>query len=624
MNLLNFCKTYSDFGFDNQALFAWDYSASLGMTPYKEFFYPYGVLSYFVTQNILIDVLFLLITPILLVILFTLFKKLWKSKIYAYFFLVLSVVFINKYIGWEGFDRYGVFVVFSLAFGYLVYTRKSLSKKFSIFFGIIGGFIFSLMHDQGMYIFSVFLFNLFFYSILFKKPFAFLQLASYLTGVFLGLIPFFLYLAKNNAIDGFYNFFVKIKDISLYAKTSFTPYASSPENIFTFLILFSAIFYLSLRFVFKKRITLTNYLQINLCFVIILLEQKSLIRSIDRIIIFPSFVLLILLFSDLMEPLKFHKLPKLKGIFFFCFLLLFVMFLLGVQSYNNNFKINYLMKNDQCINQNLNNLFKKNSVYLKVKNIIKENFKYQGKIFSFSGDPVFYAIFKQIPPYYSNNYDSSPLYAQKKQIDYIKSNNIRYVIYNLDIPSIMDNVPNYIRTSDEFSYIINNFQIVDKVDNFLILEKNIGADIFAEYNFNKYASFAKYLLDVDFQSIPRSEGKYKKKILQSDKVKIIGEFKSITELNSFLRNNNIFSKDKFLVFTPEETGRQDIVIDISSTDGIKTSVRFKPCNKFELCIINLSKAPLFYKERKILKITPKSNISGKFSIIENLTGSNLW
>jgi len=269
-------------------------------------------------------------------------------------------------------------------------------------------------------------------------------------------------------------------------------------------------------------------------------------------------------------------------------------------------------------------LLKNNPEYLQVKNIIRNKLSYEGTIFSYPSDPIFYVSFKQAPPYYSNNYDSSANYAQDMQIHYIKENNVSYVIYNLKNLSVQDDVPNFIRTGDEEKYILNNFKIIDRVGKFLILQKNRNVDLFVDNNFVKYGNLKKYLTEINLESIPRSEGKYKKKVLQSDKVRKIGEFSSILQLNNFLKKNVILSKNKFLVFVSEESEEGYTSIEIVSNEGLKTKVKFKSCDRFEFCIINLSKIPLFYKDRQIAEIIPQSHFLGKISIIEELTGTDLW
>lgn len=628
-NLLPYCRLFDNLNFDFQALLTWDYSASLGIIPHKQIFYPYGILVYFKNINIFVHILFFLITPILLTALFIIFKKIWRGRIYSYLYLILAYAFVIRHIGQDGFNRYGIFVVFLLIIGLILYSKKTLTKTIAFIFGTITGYIFLLMSDQGIYVFIGFTANIFLYPVIVGKELvksktkyyksAFIQFAIYFVGVIAAIIPLFLYLFKKEAVSDFINFFIKLSDLALYAKTPFPPYSNTPENIFTFAVLIVTIFYLSFNLILKRKITLNNYLQINLCFLVIFLEQKSLIRSIDSVITFPSIILFILLLRDFKDRLQVNK----DNIIYFVLIFVTAVLLFLPKNYKNIIKISYLGQNDLCIEMNLNKLIKNDSGYIQVKNLIKEKLSYEGKIFSYPSDPIFYLLFKQIPPYYFNNYDSSPNYAQNKQINYMKNNKVLYIIYNINNLSIQDGVPNYIRTSEEERYIFNNYKIINQVGNFLILERNGKVDLFTDNNLLKYGNLKKYLTEIDLKSIPRSEGRYKQTILQSGKARTIGEFKSILELNIFLNNNVIFSKNKFLILIPEKSDKNTSIV-IYSIDGFKTIVSFNSCDRLEFCIINLSKIPLFYRSRQLAKIELISDFSGTTNIVENLSEIGLW
>lgn len=624
-NLFPLCRIYGDLNFDFQALLTWDYSAYLGVIPYKEIFYPYGILSYFKDQNVLIHVLFFLITPVLLTALFIIFKKIWERSIYAYLHLLLVYIFVIRLVGQDGFDRYGIFTVFPLIIGLILYSKKTLTKNLSFIFGVITGYIFSLMSDQGIYIFVGFTVNLYLYPIIVGKQLekdigkyyksAFLQFVVYLIGIIVGIIPLFVYLFKNGVISDFFNFFIKLSDISLYAKTPFPPYSDTPENIFTFAILIIAIFYLSFRLMFKKKVTLNNYLQLNLCFIIIFLEQKSLIRSIDSVITFPSFILFILLLKDLKDKLKVNK----KNISYLVLIFITIMLLSLSKNYKNIYKINYLDQNDLCIEMNLNKLFKNDSEYIQVKNLIKEKLGYEGKIFSYPSDPIFYLLFEQVPPYYSNNYDSSAIYAQKKQIEYIEKNNIQFVIYDQKIDSVQDGVPNYIRTPYEMRYIFSNFYIENKIGKFLILRKSLSPiDLFESKILNRNMSFKNYVSNVDLRSIPLSEGLYKAKSLYVNKNKRIVLSGSLSYFNNFLKNNSVSTSNKILKLTSKKykTKTTIITMNIRTLDGNKSRIIFNKCKIGFACLINLHNIPLFYNERIIKEIT-LDDFEGNIEVIDN-------
>jgi hypothetical protein len=55
-----------------------------------------------------------------------------------------------------------------------------------------------------------------------------------------------------------------------------------------------------------------------------------------------------------------------------------------------------------------------------VNEILPRGFQeYKPSYFSFPGDPIFYILFNQKPPYYPTIYEATPIYAQKKLIKFI-------------------------------------------------------------------------------------------------------------------------------------------------------------------------------------------------------------
>src|SRR5687767_13741472 len=65
LNYLSICSSYlKHSSFDLQTLLTWDYSAAKGLIPYRDLYYPYGLLFYYKTVNPFFAVLYLL-TPVL-------------------------------------------------------------------------------------------------------------------------------------------------------------------------------------------------------------------------------------------------------------------------------------------------------------------------------------------------------------------------------------------------------------------------------------------------------------------------------------------------------------------------------------------------------------------------------
>jgi ankyrin repeat protein len=123
----------------------------------------------------------------------------------------------------------------------------------------------------------------------------------------------------------------------------------------------------------------------------------------------------------------------------------------------------------QCVRKKINNIDKRElAPYNSVEKYLSEK---NAKIFSFPGDPIFYILFNQKPPYYPTIYEATPIYAQKKLIKFIEENKINYVILNIKSTSIQDTVPDKMRARILYEYIMNNFKKEKQIDNFLIFKK---------------------------------------------------------------------------------------------------------------------------------------------------------
>jgi hypothetical protein len=170
-------------------------------------------------------------------------------------------------------------------------------------------------------------------------------------------------------------------------------------------------------------------------------------------------------------------------------------------------------------------------------------------------------------------------------------------MYNTNIHSIQDGVPDYVRTPEITTYIFTHFSPVKKIGTFLLFKRDEAHDIFGDKNILLPEAFTQFLLDVNLGSIPKSEAIYKKEYVLPSEIIVKGEGESIHSKNLFLL---IQSVDK-----------KDVTIRISTDTSLKTTVTMKDCQKG--CIVNVSKLPLFYTPRDIGKI---ETISGEVTSLQ--------
>lgn len=616
----NFCTIYSKIDFDSQALLVWAYNAVEGKNPYKDVFYPYGILSYLKDHNFALHILNFLIFPTLITICYFVLKKLYDSRKIAILLSIFFFLFIVLATGIDAFNRYGILIMLSSLMAYVTYSNKLLAKKFIFFLGILGGVIFTLITDQGIYLF---LLSLLFIAIfqIFSRGFRlrkeiFINFLFYFFGLVLGLLPFLAFLALNNSIGYFLDAIFKLADVGLYAKTPFFHSLKSSNNIFIFAILLPTIYVLGYKIANKTKKNLNFYLQLFLAISFVIILQKSIIRSIDNQLTFVAFLLVFTLMKDIGDFLGNVRIKynKLIYLFFGLLLVLLISFF-----YNRQLASRKPLYGKACINENINHLINKNENYKFLIEKLQGKSDFRGKIFSFPSDPILYIVFDQSTPYYSNNYDSSAEYAQKKQIEYIEKHKIEYIIYNQNVGSLQDSVPNYIRTPKEMRYVFSKFEIIDEIGNFILLRKSPSTvDLFNNDILKNNLELNNYFSRINLNNILLSEGLYKSKFLYVNKNKSIFSSRSLENLNNYLKTNNISSLNKILKLTPNRYELSDSLLKLKvyTHEGDSSEILFNKCKLYDACIINLINIPLFYKER-VIKRVEVSDFEGEIELISN-------
>ncbi|OGH06032.1 MAG: hypothetical protein A2W22_03860 [Candidatus Levybacteria bacterium RBG_16_35_11] len=617
------CNLYKSLSFDNQALFTWDYSAMIGLLPFKDVFYPYGILPYFISTSYIAQIIYYLLFIIALLLFFELFRKLFKKRLIVYVLFFMFVVFIDKFIGTEQLIRYGLPSALISMFTFSIdYKIKFIKWKKILLYSFFSGLLFGLLNDSGIYLFLSIILVLFtyplvvsalnilkeqiYYKVILKNVFV------ALLGVFFGFLPFLIYLISKNLLSSFVQNFLRLSEYFFIAKIPFTPGLISFENIFTVGILLVTVVVIILKL--SKLVpheTRGLFLQICIIFILVIVEQKNVIRSTDRLISFFGLILLYLLLVDFIYFFKKYE-PRITG--FFVILLIFLVFGGSFSNVNlSNSRVKTLSP-QACVEENIGQILKDDELLSLKKELQKLRIS---RVFSYPGDPVIYSLLNQKPTYYFSVYEGSSKISQNATIEDINEDKIEYVVINTKIKAIQDSVPNLIRTPMLTRFIVNNYYPVRKLGDFLILKKDSSSDFF---NSNLDNSFKNFLLSVNLEAIPFSEGYYKESKL--NQVNLTYSAKDINSLNDFLSKNRISSSDELLVVVPVETYTQSSFI-ITTDDNKQTRISFNGCHKDKSCIVNLDNIPLFY-ENRVIKQVKINNFYGDIKIYKNPDNSAFW
>jgi len=639
---IDICSGYLTYGkLDSEYLLLSDYAFFKNLIPNRDFTYSYGLLQYYRFENILTLILSYIITPLVITAVFYFLKKIIREKPLLYLSAGFLLVFSVKFIGANAISRYGVLIALSMLFSYLLYRHGKNSKFLLGCMGFILGLAFSLINDQGTYLILSFAMLYFLDDLIRKQLKSFLTFSYYkltvrsilfvITGFLVGILPLIFYIVLNHAVLEYLRYFSDLSNIVLATKTPFLNFIASPDNLFSLSITTVALFYFFVKLIyFKNKVNLSSYFQLGLVFSILIMEQKSLIRSISGQITFAAFILLIILMYELINNKYFHEFPK--KIIIYSIILFSIIFLIGLKGdYLLNFNLREIKDNiamsltDTCYTNNVKAFLSKYPSYLTTADVVKKQIDFNGKIFSFpAGNAAFYILFKQKPPFYNSVASDSSLYAQNNSIQYIQKNNIQYVImpYVASQDYFLDGVPNDIRLSTEFKYILSNFIPVNKSGDYLILAKRNNSDFFNSSILQQVPDYIFSLLNINLSAIPYSEGIYKyryftgKALIKTDKVSVV---------NSFLKTKNVQSLNKIFVLTPNKslkTGSQNY-LNLTTNDGWKTTIHFNACKANKPCIINLSNIPLFYKNRQLSSLMVDNNFKGNIAIY-NMNLKILW
>jgi len=629
------CNLNQSIDFDSQNFITWDFAAFKQIIPYKNIFYPYGFLSFSFKNNLIFFFIYIFITPFLLLGLFVWLKKIFRSWLLSItsFLIVLST--IGTFSGIQSFNRYGIAVTLGLFISYFFVSNKIQKKQFAILLGSINGLIMSMVTDQGIAL-SVVTIMLFTSQIGIRVLHQHKKVCNaigdsiktglyYLFGYFLGLTPFLLYLQQFQAVGNYFFSVTNLISMADYAKIPFLPYLFSNENLLILNSLFFGVLTVSYKF-FSRKNNIDLYLfysQITLISTLLLFESKNIIRPIPMSLIFIGILLLISFFVDLYKILKQIGLSHSQLSIYFITILCFYTYLFDINKYVINFPIMYQQKLSDFPSQIQNSLNIQNFYQCKSKSFLSENLKIDDEfirvskvvknlndynndsIFSFPSNPIFYILFDQNPAPYLNSYDGSPMFAQNETISYLKKNKVKFVIYDM-ADTDMDKVPYFIRASILHNYLISNYEVIDRVGRFLIMEKKTNTDTDFFDNMIIPLEFKNFLSKINLGYIPIIEGAK----TVSHTINVYISFDSIDEMNQYLESTNTNLLNQMLVFETEGTilNKLNFIFE----NKLETTIVMDNC--LTTCIINTNRLPAFYLKQKIKNITTNPEFYGKINI----------
>lgn len=590
---------FTNLGFDAQTILTWDYAARAGYLPYKDTFYPYGILQYYYESSLFAQYTLLVLCSFYFFFAYISFKRLTRNTVVSCLLLLSYFLFVVRLTGFQPFVRYGCSVTYALIAATVFAQKTALSKKQIALLGMGVGLCTALFLDQGFYAYVVFLalFSLRYLQQKNKKGF-FVLLVNFGGGLILGAAPLFIYLFSTNSLIPFYKTLLHLPQLTEYAKTPFFSSIEKSENIFLLLtLLFSLIKLAYQLFIEEKKYEYEHYIQLGVTIALGLVMYKNTVRLIDREITFIAFLVLVVILLGLKN--EFNK-WFIREKFFYWYIVVFSLYIV----FQPFFAVVHFRERvfvSESINEQIQHLSDEESGYESVVNKLKEDPSFSGKVFSFPTDPIFYPLFNQKPPRYLQIYDGSPEAAQRETISYIHDSRINTIIYNLSVHALQDSVPDYLRANTLLKYIIINFEPAYTVGNFLILHKSVSPNFFQSKA--TPAALQHELLHPNFGMIPISEGRHKSHLFENLEPLAIGTAGSLSQ-----KLSENFQAGSAIVLTADCMNDAVATVLFTTVEGIQTTVSFD-CRVTEPIILKLERVPLFFYPYTLKEVAYSKNLT---------------
>jgi hypothetical protein len=468
---------------DSNNINTWSYMMKNGMVPVKDFWYPYAGRAIFHFDAVYSDFYLSLYKVFTFGSFVSSLYFLFKPRL-IFCLLILSAIIISEdlKIFW-GVSRYLPAFIIPLLYLSISFNSKSFLTLPRILFWLNVAIIMFFEPNILVYSSPAIILKLILDVFFEKKELRLIVKKSILD--FLPLIVllliYLLTIKHLNMLDNLLSFYLSLGD---HAIKSSIP-TDLNGNLIKSLVLFSPFLGLSYGILFLSRKNINNNSYLAIIFISltgIMLLQKHLSRPMDwQLFILPNLILIILFFQNSKQTTIFNYIVKGS-----CFGL--ILFLFANNNYFEKFKIKIsnfpsnlysnlrLITSDEykdlIINSQKQILTPANfvsyrdevNIYNKLKQELRETF------FVLTDNPIFYVLANKHPPYHINVYDSSPIYEQKQNINWIKKNDPKYVIMDKN-KLFFDLVPNILRIPLVYEYLVKHYEFYKSFDNFEVLKK---------------------------------------------------------------------------------------------------------------------------------------------------------
>lgn len=646
--LRSFCAVDSAIHFDTQNFFTWRYGGLLGLIPFRDYFYIYGLLIYYAEVNIFVRIVAWIWMALLIVGSSFIIQKITKSRIFALITFVISLIVLQYDTQYWYFLRYGTTVVAILFISYW-WSLDKRTMWHIIAGGALTGLVFFLLIDQGTYLFivSCMLLGIDFIinrhdsrsSLIIRVGQQLGLYVLYGVGCLIGSLPLVFYLRYFGAFKDFFFYFPLTFTMLHTGKVPFFPYGWNVENMWGISVLWIVGFILLYQWFFGRKTfkNVQTYVVIGLWCLLLVFEQKNFMRPVLGRQFMHLIVLLCVLYIHALHEIliRIGLSKRLVSLYIMGILcgLVFVKQQTSYYYYDNSmferifrlhwinlmFNESFMKQAKQCVKGNMDDLLYE---FSKDTNPVLVWFRNQSgtqtSIFSYPADPMFYLMIGQKPPPFFNGYDASPKSAQERNIEYIETNDIQYFVYNLDGPEV-DGVPNILRDNTEIKYLLTRFTPIHRIGNFIIFKKSkVPADgVSALYAWQGGEEIRDMLMKVSLGVIPKTEGTKVGMLSAVVNDNSVSE-QFFTNKQNLLQNGPQSSKDLALLISMRSSmikSPETITLILESEDGLTSSVTYVPCIYPAFCFIHFDRLPHYFAARTVRSIYTNDHVEGLYRLI---------
>lgn len=504
--------------------------------------------------------------------------------------------------------------------GHLILVKKRTFKN-EFLAGLSCGIMLSLFFDQGVYgmLIYIILSLVSIYSNLDKKDLGknikefIYRMLLFGLAFCLGALPFIIYLYIHGGILGFIESTKFLAGVSEYAKVPFFPSLKNPDGIFVTVSIIISTVLLLLKAAGKK-IQKEEKMLFILTLVMLILQYKNTVRPFFSQLTFIGLLMFINSIAIIIKDLKTSKNIYIK----FFFIIVIIMLCFFPFPKPTFFKIDngfgYVLNGGKvCYTKNTHEVYKE---FASLKDDIS------GNVYSYPANPLIYAYLHQKLPYFLTIYETTSDKAQEKSIQYIKDNNVQTILFDPTSEAIQDGVPDVLRANTLLSYILSNFTIKMQKDKYFILERNEESDFFTDIPDEKESNdFVNRFLNIPMGTIPLSEGKRFSNISATTwkaKVLVQGD---LVKVNQYISKNTVFGKQVLIILNLHDMNRDRGMLDLYSNMK-RTTLEFDMKKNHSWYFFNVSRVPLFFKDRRLEKIDFKGDV--EIVILQKPIGYKFW